>query len=192
MSKATALDKVRRYLERSHATNFRTIPAILASGETRPTRHPLDPYDQEPVVFTAAGRNSYYDPKDVQGRNTIIRYKIPKDWHRRHVTENPHYLGKKVDKAPEWALGYQANENDRKVFDVMNGGRTTTYNAPIPNEFIDEICFGPTGEYCYDPEVLHEHILNESPSPLPDMWEWDYTEDFYPDYLEVFEKYGRK
>lgn len=186
------LDRVRKYLVRSHATNFNTVPEILGSGETRPMRHPLDPYDQDPVVFTSAGENAYYEPRGSQGRNTIIRYHIPKEWHRRNVVENPHYVGKHVEKNPEWSLGYQANELERNAFDVMNGGRTTTYRAPIPNEFIDEICFGPNGEYCYDPVVLRQHVIDESPSPLPNMWEWNYMEDFYPDYPEVFEKYGRK
>lgn len=176
------LDKVRNYLERSHATNFNTIPGILASGETRAP-------SKGEAVFTAAGKNTFYQPQlSGEGRNTLIKYKIPKDWHKRNVIENPHYKGLKVDKT--WS--YDLNYGDRRLYDVMNGGRATTYKRPIPNYFIDEICFGPNGEYCYDPQVLRKHIINDSPSPLPDSWEWDYTEDFYPDYPEIFEKYGRK
>jgi len=190
MSKATALDRVRRYLERSHATNIKNVPNIIATGSTRPMPHYLD--NGEPTVFTSAGTNAYYNPGEWQGRNSIIRYRIPKDWHRQHVVENPHYLGKKVQKDPNWESSYRANEIDRSAFDVMNGGRTTTYNAAIPNEYIDEVCFGPNGEYCYDPEVLRRHVINEDPVQGDEMWEWDYWSDWYPDYPEVFEKYGRK
>lgn len=176
------LDRVRSYLERSHATNFNTIPVILASGETRAPKGVK-------AVFTAAGKNTFYQPELTGvGRNTLIRYRIPKDWHRRHVVENPQYRGLKVNKE----YSYDLNYGDRRLYDVKNGGRVSTYKSPIPNEFIDEICFGPKGEYCYDPKVLQEHIVNESPDGSPDLWEWNYYEDFYPDYPEIFEKYGRK
>lgn len=183
------LDRIRTYLERLHATNQKNIPNILASGAVEPRRHPLDPRGTVPVVFTSAGtKHSYFD-NDYSNRNSVIHFKIPKDWHRQHVVENPHYVGKVVEKGK---YGYEANEMDRQAYDVMNGGRTTTYDTAIPNKFIDRICFGPNADMCYDVDTLRKHIVNESPDNSPDLWEWDYMEDFYPEYPEIFKKYGMK
>lgn len=186
------LDHVRKYLERAHATNQKNIPNILAAGVIEPCRHALDPRDMPPVVFTSAEGmgHSYFDYSDG-GRNSLIHLHVPKDWHRVNVVENPHMIGHKVNKDPDWPFSYDDNRYDRQMYDVMNGGRTTTYREAVPNEFIDRICFGPNADMCYDRDTLLEHIINESPDQRPDMWEWDYTEEFYPEFPEVFKRYGR-
>lgn len=190
---STPLDKAARYLKRVHATNEKNIPSILRSS-LQARKHFLDPNGSEPSVFMTAGDrldNTFFDPS-YGGRNALIHYRIPKEWHRDHVVLNPHYRNAVVDKDPDWIPSYEANEFNRKVADIRNGGRAVTYRGEVPNDFIDKICFGPNAEMCYDPEILEEHIINEAPDQPLDLWEWDYYEDFYPEYPDVFEKYGRR
>lgn len=182
------LDIARRTLKRVHATNERNIPNILMS-RLEPRPHHLDP-EGRPSVFMSAGSrldNTFY--KDEYGnRNALIRYRIPKDWHRENVVLNPHYQELNVVKDPDWSRSYEANEMDRKVADVSRGGRAVTYSEAVPNDFIEEICFGPNAEWCYDPKVLMQHVSNDT---FDDgMWEWD--AGFYPRAWDVFNKYGRK
>lgn len=190
---STPLDIAVRYLKRVHATNEKNIPPILKSS-LRPRKHFLDPEGTSPSVFMTAGDrldNTFFDPS-YGNRNALIHYRIPKDWHRRHVVLNPHYQDMVVDKDPNWAPSYEANALDRKVADIRNGGRAVTYQVEVPNEFIEKICFGPNAAKCYDPRVLEEHIVNEAPNQSLDLWEWNYWEDFRPEYQDIFEKYGRK
>lgn len=190
---STPLDRAVRYLKRVHATNEKNIPLILKSS-LQPMPHHLDPNDSKPSVFMTAGDrldNTFFDPS-YGNRNALIYYRIPKDWHRRNVVLNPHYRNTVVDKDPNWSPSYEANALDRKVADVRNGGRAVTYQAEVPNEFIEKICFGPNAELCYDPRVLEEHTINEAPGQPQDLWEWNYYESFYPEYPDVFERYGRK
>lgn len=190
MPKKKILDSARDYLARMHATRAKDVPSILRQG-LRPMPHPLDG-QSDPSVFMTAGRrldNTFYG---MAGRDALIKYRIPKDWHRRNVVPNSHYMDARVEKDPDWPYSYEANVENRKTVDVMNGGRSTTYRDVVPNEFIEEVCFGPNAEMCYDPRELQRHIINDAPSPLPDNWDWNYYEDFYPDYEDVYRKYGRR
>lgn len=196
MPKKKLLDSARDYLERVHATHTKNVPNILAS-ELRPMPHRLDPRGSKPTVFMSVGNrldNTFYDASGTAERaglrDALIKYRIPKDWHRRNVVLNPHYADKWIEKDPDWPYSYEANSAERGVVDVMHGGRSTTYEAPVPNEFIDEICFGPDASMCYDPVELKSHIMNESPDMADDLWEWDY--EFYPTYEDMYKKYGRR
>ena len=130
MPKKKILDSARDYLARMHATRAKDVPSILRQG-LRPMPHPLDG-QSDPSVFMTAGRrldNTFYG---MAGRDALIKYRIPKDWHRRNVVPNSHYMDARVEKDPDWPYSYEANVENRKTVDVMNGGRSTTYRDVVP------------------------------------------------------------
>lgn len=185
------LDIARRTLKRVHATNERNIPSILLS-RLEPRQHRLDPADAKPTVFMTVDNNRLDDTfyaDDWDDRNALIRYRIPKDWHRENVVLNPHYKDMQISKFADWDRGYEANALDRRLADYTRGGRSTTYAAPVPNEFIEEICFGPHAEWCYDPQELLRHVEDER---LSDETLHHWEDFFYPRAQDTFDKYGRK
>lgn len=184
------LDIARRTLRRVHATREENIPGILVNG-LQPRPHHLDPNDANPSVFMTVDNGRLDDtfymdmPTD---RNALIRYRIPKDWHRDNTVLNPHYREMRIGKYPDWDRGYEANALNRRLADYRMGGRAAAYDKPIPNEFIDEICFGPHAEWCYDPQELLRHV-EEAPD---DEFGYVWGDRFYPRAQDTFDKYGRK
>ena len=83
---------------------------------------------------------------------------------------------------------YEQHKFERTHMDTGLGGRVSTYDDVIPNEFIDEICFGPNAEWCYDPEELERHVWVDHHDPeQPFVWE----DLFYPRAEDMFKRYGR-
>ena len=190
---STRLDKAVRYLKRAHATNEKNVPRILME-ELQPGG-PREVYADrlKPINWTTAANrldNTFY--MDGYGRrNALIRYNIPKDWHREHVVPNPSYneYTKYFVKGEHGPESYGQHEFERKHMDTSLGGRVSTYDDVIPNEFIDEICFGPNAEWCYDPDELERHVRVDHSDP-EELFVWD--DFFYPRAEDMFEKYGRK
>ena len=188
---STRLDKAIRYLKRAHATNERNVPRILME-ELQPKEHNFGGDWRQLIWTTAANRldNTFYKD-DYGGRNALIRYNIPKDWHREHMVPNPKYSRHQeyFVKGQYGPSSYEQHEFERKHMDTSLGGRVSTYDDVIPNEFIDEICFGPNAEWCYDPDELERHVMVDHSDP-EEPFVWD--DFFYPRAKDIFEKYGRK
>lgn len=185
------LDAARRTLKRAHATPMDNVPGIIMGG-LRPGG-PEERYhgNLRPINWTTAENrldNTFYI--DGAGRrNALIRYRIPKEWHKRHVMPNPSYNDYAIKKDEFGQESYDQHSFERKHTDTALGGRVSTYDSTIPPEFIEEVCFGPNAEWCYDPEELERHIaVDHTNRENPFIWE----DFFYPRAQDIFEKYGRK